>query len=442
MGSFAHSWLDNLFIFESKNDVDIDIIYLFRSTDKIVTSSPTNFFLRQYKEYWGEELEDEPDFKVVFYEVSVNVVRDRLMVMGYNLDNAKVAYLTWKSAEINSQREMSERIPSMKNLYEEKIQILSSLTPEKWIQNLRKINDLGMKPNYFGRYEVSHDDPVINYMLKENWYGYPGYDVYSFLRMAIEALENSKKFLYDVTDLVLAGRFDYEDDFVDYGFEITSSEFVSKSKIVVLTEGKTDAWILSETLSLLYPHLVDYYSFLDFESSEFGGGVGNLANVVKAFAGARISNNILALFDNDTAASSACKIFKKIDLPSNIVIQHLPEIDLLRKYPTKGPSGSVYLDVNGMAASIELYLGEDVLRTDDINLAPVQWKGYDQSANQYQGEVLEKRILQDRFRDKLLRAKNGESVDLKDLDTVLQLIFNSFNEKNRNIICRKASGGY
>lgn len=279
-------------------------------------------------------------------------------------------------------------------------------------------------------------------MLSNDWYGYPGYDLFVPLRLAIEAFEKSRKLIYDLTDLVWSGYFDYDEDFVQYGLDISASEYSSNSRTIVLTEGRTDAWILSETCSLLYPHLRDYFSFLDFERTEFGGGVGNLANIVKAFAGSGIVNNVIALFDNDTAAVSACRTLEKIAMPSNIAVCRLPELELLKCYPTIGPSGVVDLNVNGMAASIELYLGEDVLRVDGRNLLPIQWTGYDKSAKQYQGEVLEKALLQARFKDKLARAHTGEELDWEDLRTVFQLLFNSFLEKNRKIICKRATEYY
>ena len=58
-------------------------------------------------------------------------------------------------------------------------------------------------------------------------------------------------------------------------------------------------------MQLLYPHLADYFTFMDFEGARVGGGAGNLANIVKAFAGAGIVNKIIAIFDNDTAGEAA-----------------------------------------------------------------------------------------------------------------------------------------
>ena len=47
-------------------------------------------------------------------------------------------------------------------------------------------------------------------------------------------------------------------------------------------------------------------------------------------------------------------------------------------------SGLEPLDVNGLAASIELYFGEDVLCAEQNKLTPVQWKGYNSTLRQYQ----------------------------------------------------------
>ncbi|WP_200250837.1 HEPN/Toprim-associated domain-containing protein [Thiococcus pfennigii] len=449
MGSYAQCWLDDLFVGSSKNDIDTEIISLFRPQDKVITASLTGNLPSHLKHY-REALDEDPELKVIYYEAPVDVVRDRLNILGYDLDTAKEAFRTWISEEHKRAQEMAEEWNGkdsdsrdlMKGHYDKECEILSKLSPESWIENLKVIQASGLETNYYGRYEGPHEDTAIGYMLSNDWYGYPGYDLFVPLRLAIEAFENSRKLIYDLTDLVWSEYFDYDEDFVEYGLDISASEYSSKSKTIVLTEGKTDAWILSESFNLLYPHLKNYFSFLDFESTGYGGGVGNLANVVKAFAGAGIVNNVIALFDNDTAAVSACKGLEKISLPPNIAIRHLPELELLKSYPTIGPSGSVDLDVNGMAASIELYLGEDVLRMDDNSLVSIQWTGYDKSAKQYQGEVLEKSLLQDRFKDKLSRAQNGEQLDWRDLDAVFQLLFNSFVEKNRKTICKRASEYY
>ncbi len=449
VGSYSQCWLDDLYVGSCKNDIDTELISLFRPQDKIICALPMND-LPKHLEHYTESVLEDPELKAVYYETPIDVVRDRLDLLGYDLVTAREAFREWITEEKNQALESLGRWQEedfkcgdyLVRKYRKEIEILSSLSPEFWIECLKKIRASGLETNYYGRYEGEHEDTAIGYMLSNRWYGYPGYDRLVPLRLAIEACNNRGKLIYDMTDLVWSGYFEENEDFVEYGIGISASEYNSGSKTIVLTEGKTDAWILEKSLSFLYPHLKDYFSFLDFEATGFGGGVGNLANVVKVFAGAGIVNNVIALFDNDTAAASACKGLKRVDIPSNIAIRHLPELDILRDYPTIGPSGSVNLNINGIAASIELYLGEDVLRIDGKNFVPIQWTGYDKSVKKYQGEVLEKTKLQVRFKDKLTRAQKGEELDWQGMRTVFQILFTSFLDKNRKSICKKAHEYY
>ncbi len=70
--------------------------------------------------------------------------------------------------------------------------------------------------------------------------------------------------------------------------------------IIVLTEGSTDTEFLREALRILYPHLADLITFLDY-SQRPESSASALARTVKAFAAAGIVNRVVALFDNDAA---------------------------------------------------------------------------------------------------------------------------------------------
>ena len=152
---------------------------------------------------------------------------------------------------------------------------------------------------------------------------------------------------------------------------------------------------------LLYPHLAEYFHFFDFTGRRVGGGVGELANLVRAFAAADVRHRILALFDNDTAARAALSNLDLDSLPDNIAVRHYPSLPLADDYPTLGPSGKARMDVNGLAGSIELYLGQDVLTDEDDVLSPVQWTGYVRKMGAYQGEILDKQRVHERFAAKL-----------------------------------------
>jgi hypothetical protein len=171
---------------------------------------------------------------------------------------------------------------------------------------------------------------------------------------------------------------------------------------------------------------------MDFEGVRVPGGAGNLANTVKAFAGAGIVNKIIAVFDNDTAAEEAIRPLTDLRRPANIRLLRLPATEFLREYPSIGPTGTSNTDVNGVAASIELYLGKDVLADENGSLAPVQWTGYNSVLRKYQGEVLYKNAIHERFRHRLEAcARNPRllrETDWSGIRAILSAIFVAFHE--------------
>ena len=46
-----------------------------------------------------------------------------------------------------------------------------------------------------------------------------------------------------------------DEDLVAYSMALTANEYASSGKVIVLTEGRSDARNLSESLALLYPHI-------------------------------------------------------------------------------------------------------------------------------------------------------------------------------------------
>ncbi len=453
MSSSAECWLGDFLVGSSRNEIDPNIISLFRASDKQVVSDPTASVPEHFKDYQESQKEDA-ELKIVYYEASASLIRDRLDVMGYTLSTAKAAFLEWFKGEKSrlfeyidehKENDRDERF-SLREHYIKELELISDLTPSRWIAALKEIRQSNLETNYSGRYEGPHENTLIGYMLSNEWYGFPGYDMNVPLRIILEEAKSEEKLIYDVTDLVWSDCLDANDDLVEYGLQISADEYSSKAKIIILTEGHTDAWILKESLALMYPHLADYYSFMEFDNAKVGGGVGSLANMVKAFTGAGVANNIIALFDNDTAAVAAIKNIEKIDLPTNIEIRRLPELEFLKNYPTIGPSGNVMLDINGIAASIELYFGEDILKTDGINFTPIQWTGYDSGVKKYQGEVIEKKLLQERFKEKLSKVNLNEGKVLDStwdpLRSIFKLIFSAFEDRNRKSICSLATAYY
>ncbi|MFD3809208.1 hypothetical protein ACFWTC_38000 [Streptomyces sp. NPDC058619] len=208
--------------------------------------------------------------------------------------------------------------------------------------------------------------------------------------------------------------------------------------VIVLTEGSSDVAILEPALALLYPHLTDLVRFMNYANNA-QGGAGSLVTTVRAFAAAHVANPVIALFDNDTAAADALRpLNRDSSLPSSIKVLRYPPIELAARYPTlgppteQGPEGRISAaDVNGLAGSIELYLGEDVLIGSDGALRPVQWNSYSKGSKQYQGEIIDKRDIQAAYKVKLAKAQENPDImdeqDWSGIRAILDMIIHAFD---------------
>lgn len=65
----------------------------------------------------------------------------------------------------------------------------------------------------------------------------------------------------------------------------------------------------------------------------------------------------------------------------------------------------------------------DVL-TKGGQLIPVQWKGYNDRRQQYQGELIDKHYVQSEFRKKIKTADLGNT---SEIDMVLKAMFHAFD---------------
>lgn len=450
MGSYADCYLGPFHIGSSKRNVDPFLMEHFCAIDKVIT---TDFdalpavLKERYERADPPDEEGPPNetFPFVFYRASLSVVRDRLAVRGYTYAAACDAFAQCIQLELAQERRSAEEHA---DLFETSIQVLEAQSVERWQEALRKI----ARDELTWRDQQQYAGTLIGEMLKslgqtEDWYGYPGVDTNVPLRIAVEACSEGDELVYDLTDLIWTEDAKPDEDFVQRALDVSDKEHAGSTRTVVLTEGRFDAFVLSESLRLLFPHLLDYYSFMDFDTYDPEGGAAALVKQVKAFAAAGIVNRIVAIFDNDAAAHDAMRSLKSLKLPSSIQIMHLPDFEFLRNYPTLGPAGESKMDVNGVAASIEVYLGREVLTSPSSgDLVCVQWKGFVAGVGKYQGEILDKRAVQDRFRAKL-RASVAEGSELRSADwagihLILKRLFEIFHQEDAKAMAEMARWQY
>lgn len=228
---------------------------------------------------WATDLENE-DANFVLYITPATVVHDRLELLGYTLDTAKAAFA--KSLSDDAANYAKWSLGARGDLFKEQARLLESIDVDVWLDGLRAIKSKGLKQRSIRGDAEGVEDPLLRFMLTDDWYGYSGPDRNAGLRLAPEACGSGDDFVYDLTDLVLGGDFSTDEDLVAYSMALTANEYASSGKVIVLTEGRSDTRILAESLLLLYPHLADYFSFMDFDGVRIGGGAGSFVNIVKA----------------------------------------------------------------------------------------------------------------------------------------------------------------
>jgi hypothetical protein len=371
-------------------------------------------------------IEDDEEFTSYKYITSVKLAKQCLDVSGYRISKTKEKFESNKlDMEHYFEYEYDENMDDAIKKYDFDNWYLSIKhfahkfssegfpwddRDKAWINKIKKDN-------------VSDFVVGQSFSINSDFYwGFPeeSTDYWNVFRVILDAFEDDEQIILDYSDLVNGG---YCDEIQD------ENDFVSE-KIIILTEGISDSEFILRSIKILYPHLRKFYYFMEFETMKVSGGVSYLTHYIKAFAGAKISNMIIGLFDNDSAPNDELRNLRGICLPPNIRISKLPEIDIAKKYPTIGPMQNQDININGMACSIELFFGKDILQQDDGTFTPVRWTGYKDRIDQYQGEIKNKDGLQRKFRHKLDLAEKSQQikrVEWEDMITLIECIIHAFD---------------
>jgi hypothetical protein len=345
----------------------------------------------------AQEEQDDDHPTEYRYEATVEVIRDRLEIMGYTAAQWREELEEFRQFKLAETEALITKVedegrPSSRAL--RTALILKQSTPERWINTL-----MAMLWNRWGARPCAKSW-ALEKALSDGEYGpiqIPFEDTLSLLRAAIDLHEDTETVRFEFSNAVWNEDVDPVTTFTQNAKDSLFGRAQAVEKIIVLTEGKADSRILHTSLERLYPHLKHMYSFLHHSAFKAQGGTGELERLARGFAGAGISNRVVVLFDNDTAGVAAAQRLSRAELPGNFRILTLPELEMARSYPTIGPTGPAVADVNGRACGIELYCGQKALTGEDGELCPIQWTGYDSGMKRYQGEPLEKEKIKERF---------------------------------------------
>lgn len=394
---------------------------IFRETDRRIRRV-------HYSEYYTEPIEEgTEDVDCTEYAATKAKIRDRLELLGHNLEKSITAYNELLESTISTWTDYGfvpdHQLEHLKNLKNKGFY--------NWVQIVRKIINEKITAYDLDHLRDKSVDDIYTFIadiINEDFFlGYPSTEYGLALRAVLEALNDEDELVLDITSLVDAGYYEKDEAVCLSTANTELSSSLPFQKILILTEGSSDTLILSKSLKLLYPHLCDYFSFMDFAAARADGGTSALERTVKSFAAAGLNNKIIALFDNDTTGVAAFNALKKSKLPPNIKLLVLPDLEFARSYPTIGPQGTINADINGRACSIELYLGKNIIKDGNGAFIPVRWSSLDSRQNDYQGEIVQKGPIQDKFKEVVSQIENDgalmDSHSWDDMKLVFQMLF-------------------
>jgi hypothetical protein len=434
MGSYAELRIGGYTVYSLKSQVDSITMSLFTELNRHSYIGQDEID-RHKSELEACDSEDEVDPPLTTYEYrsTVGQVIQRLEVMGFTLDESR-QYFNEFFEDLGPDLEDEFYLKPYGAIDP------TDLTLENWMKAIKYCIEKGVPYYQLGdRDTCDRLDAagmtwfhVMYFHGDENILGFPGGDIRLALRSCLEIFNNDDQIVLDYSDLVYGGYYNEEDELCEIVSEDLSHTFRPSEQVLVLTEGSSDATIIRDTIKVLYPHLADLFSFLDFTREDFRteGGVGFIVKVLKVLVSAKVGTKVLAIFDNDLAARDALRSLKVKALPSNIKVITLPELEIAKRYPTIGPGGQTDADINGRALSLELFFGQEILLRPDGSLTPVRWTSFVNSMKEYQGEIDDKERLQKKYRALLKRIQAdpavAEQVDLGDMHKLLQRIFYAF----------------
>jgi hypothetical protein len=424
MGAYGSLRVARLDLVEMHTTINAGVLALFTPAERQETHE-------LYEGYDESTPEDEKEWEdAYFYAAPVGVLCDRLDVIGYTEARARRHFRAYSL--MNKENPDSYQLPVADfEGWQRHIAYAADQKLSQWSINSVQNRERRLPRQVLQSWDELEYPRLAEFFDDDEYYsgirlGFPteDCDTYLFLRAIWSSLDRELPVVLDYTSFINEGYFDSPELFLELRDKTT---FQASLNTVLLTEGSTDQAVLGRALAYRFGHLAHLYRFLDFHGGKVAGGAPELVKLVRAFAGCGLSGRFIAIFDADTAAAEALSELDQARLPDNIKVLQLPELEAAKQYPTIGPQGdNVVMDVNCMACSLEMYLGRSALQSSSGELVKVQWSGYSKKMRRYQGELIGKDQVRERFLERLEREPG--SLDWSGLDLIFGRVFEAFNQ--------------
>lgn len=421
MGTSIELCLGNVSLSYAKNNMGEDYGFLFQDSDLIHRKSESIDY--EYYEDHPEEKQDIEQCEETFVRVLSRVI-PRLNLLGYTLERARAEYeyLVSEVEEILNDID----IETSKKKY---------LTFEEFCNLACRYPLADLKNEY-----IDYDIPERDLMSQGRFAA----DLEEFDRLPW--LDNSDLFWSEASYLsekicILSAEsmlqvFSLNKDnhkveviwefgpIVDAGW-VQRNEFkagvLQKQKILIATEGTSDARIIRRALDVLRPDVTDFFNFVDVEERHPFWGTGNLVKFAEGLLRIDVLNQVLFVFDNDAEGVDAFHKLKKLNLPANMRAMLLPDLEEFTEFVTVGPEGVNSSNINGRAVAIECYLD---LRLEQYPAPQITWSNYKKDINAWHGALDYKESYSKHFyeqTDDMLRSGNYDATKLlKLIDSLIQ----------------------
>jgi hypothetical protein len=421
----------------NKWEIGVDHGMLFQESDRQRRRHPDVDY-----SYYDEHPEEDPVQSETCFCRSLGSMVPRLELLGYTLATVKAEYEmqvtqdTERFADGEDDGAPSQTRPERLE-FEKFIDFIrrypvsdlddecrpdAELGTEQWRARLAADPAVALLP------QGDQDRDVDGYSERSHFGGLIGFlSPYSVLRILAENLAN----------LTLDVVWDYG-NFVAAGWA-KNEEFVAGARraqtYLLATEGTSDTRILKRALSLLRPDVEDFFRFIDIEGRHPFSGTGNLAKFAEGLVKIDVQNRVVFVFDNDAEGVDAYRSLQRFSFPVNMRSMLLPDLDQLRDFPARGPSGVLRTDINGRAAAIECYLD---LRLTGRPEAQVTWTNFKESIGIYQGALDFKESYAKAFHEASVEAIATRTYDVSKLSIVLDALFETCRFMSTDILLRRS----
>ncbi|BBI33804.1 HEPN/Toprim-associated domain-containing protein [Cohnella abietis] len=249
MGSYASIGINGFHFSLSKNHVSPIWLTLYRENDKKIESVQD---------------EDNEERLICEYCTTVKNIKLRLDILGFTIDKAKKEFISYNESVQYCSYLSGEGFVEIE---------INNYTFDNWLKSLECIiNSPYSHYLYYKDNIVITDYPMQYFMMNadyegESIFGFISSDMRYVFRAILELYGDDENCVIDFSSLVDGGWCSENDRICEETLVELADSYIRNERIILLTEGSSDISIIKRSMNILNPEVVDFYSFMDFNTT-------------------------------------------------------------------------------------------------------------------------------------------------------------------------------